>query len=298
VKLTGHLAGRMKEKFSRHPREWTRREVIKLSAASMATIGVGCLGYGALVREHVEISRVQVRIENLPAEFNGLTMAQMSDIHHGMYTGLDYINRCVEIVNNLSPDLIALTGDFTFDGSNYIEPCADALKGLKARIGVYSVLGNHDYYAGAGRVARALRNAGFDLLIDAKDCIEYRGAKLWLVGVDDLYYGTTDIYRLMRGLSPSEPKIVLSHNPDFIEEFAVADKHIDLMISGHTHGGQIRFPLIGAPQISSVYGQRYAIGMNRKKRMQVYTTRGIGTILLPVRFDCPPEIVLYTLQQA
>ncbi|MCI0659480.1 MAG: metallophosphoesterase [Acidobacteria bacterium] len=298
MKLTGHLAGRLKEKFARHPREWTRREVMILSAASMATLGVGCLGYGALVREHVEISRIEVKIDNLPAEFDGLTMAQMSDIHHGPYTGLEYINRCVEIVNSLSPDLIALTGDFTFAGANYIEPCSEALKGLKARIGVYSVLGNHDYYAGAGRVARALKNAGFDLLIDARDCIELRGAKLWLMGVDDFYYGTTDVYRLMRGLSLSEPKIVLSHNPDFIEEFAVAEKHIDLMISGHTHGGQIRFPLIGAPQISSGYGQRYAIGMNRRNRMQVYTTRGIGTILLPTRFDCPPEIVLYTLRQA
>jgi uncharacterized protein len=296
--MPGHLAGRLKEKYWRHPREWRRRDVVKLSAVSMATIGAGCLGYGTLVREHVEISRVDVKIENLPAEFNGLTMAQMSDIHHGLYTGLDFIHRCVELVNSLSPDLIALTGDFTFAGSNYIEPCCEALKGLKARIGVYSVLGNHDYYAGAGRVARALRNAGFDLLIDAKDGIEHRGSKLWLIGVDDFYYGTTDIYRLMRGLLQSEPKIVLSHNPDFIEEFAVAEKHIDLMISGHTHGGQIRFPLIGAPQISSGYGQRYAIGMNRKNKMQVYTTRGIGTILLPARFNCPPEIVLYTLRQA
>src|SRR5262245_47118921 len=146
-----------------------------LSAASIATVGIGCLGYGTLVREHLEISRIEVKIDNLHTEFNGFTMAQIIDIHHGPYTGLDYINRCVEIVNSLSPDLIALTGDFTFAGANYIEPCSEVLKGLKARIGVYSVLGNHDYYAGAGRVAQALRNAGFDLFIVCYDFIRYFG---------------------------------------------------------------------------------------------------------------------------
>lgn len=298
MKLTEDVKESLKRRFIRPPQGWTRRDVIKLSAVSMATIGFGCLGYGAAVRNNVELSRVEVKIANLAREFDGLTIAQLSDIHHGPYTGLDYIGRCVEIVNGLHPDLIALTGDFTFAGSRYVEPCAEALKGLKARVSVYAVIGNHDYYAGAGRVARALKNAGIDVLVDAQDRLEYRGAKLWLLGVDDLLYGTTDVNRLMRGLPREEPKIVLAHNPDFIEEFAVKNKHIDFMISGHTHGGQIRFPLVGAPHISSDYGQRYAIGLARKGSMQVYTTRGVGTILLPARFDCPPEIVLYTLRQA
>ena len=289
---------KLKQNFLRPPQQWTRREVIKLSAASVATIGLGCLGYGAVVRKNVEVSHVEIKIANLCHEFDGLKIAQMSDIHHGPYTGADYINRCVEIINGMNPDVIALTGDFTFAGRRYVEPCAEVLKGLKAKVGVYAVLGNHDYYAGAGHVARALGNAGCSVLVDAQDCLEYRGAKLWLLGVDDLLYGNTDINQLMRGLPREEPKVVFSHNPDFIEEFAVKNKHIDLMMAGHTHGGQIRFPVIGAPQISSDYGQRYAIGLNHKGSMQIYTTRGIGTILLPTRFDCPPEIVLYTLRQA
>ncbi|MCI0338660.1 MAG: metallophosphoesterase [Acidobacteria bacterium] len=296
--MPNSLYAGLKQNLLRPPRQWTRREVIKLSAASMATIGLGCLGYGSAVRKNVEISRVEVRITNLPAEFNGLTIAQMSDIHHGPYTGLDYISHCVEIVNGMNADIVALTGDFTFGGRRYLEPCAEVLKGLKARVGLYAVLGNHDYYVGAGHVARALKNAGCDMLVDAQDRLEYHGARLWLLGVDDLLYGYTDVNRLMRDLPQDEPRIVLSHNPDFIEEFAVKRKQIDLMISGHTHGGQIRLPLIGAPQISSDYGQRYAIGLNHKGPMQVYTSRGIGTILLPTRFDCPPEIVLFTLRQA
>ncbi len=279
-------------------RQWTRRDVIKVSLGSAAAFGAGSLAYGALVRKNVEVSRVEVRVTNLPGAFNGLTIAQLSDIHHGPYTALDYIGHCVELVNGLNPDVITLTGDFTFGGKRYIEPCVEALKTLKARVGVYAVLGNHDYYVGAGNVARALKGRGFNLLIDAKDRIEMGGAKLWLLGVDDLLYGRTDVNRLMRGLPDDEPRIAFSHNPDFIEEFAIKKKHIDLMISGHTHGGQIRFPIIGAPHISSAYGQRYAIGLNRKGAMQVYTTRGIGTILLPARLNCPPELVLFTLKAA
>lgn len=295
------FSGRLAEEFKRRlksPKEWSRRDWIKLSASSVAAFGLGCLGYGSAVRDHVEVSRVPVKIANLPSEFAGLTIAQLSDIHHGIYTGLDYINRCVEIANSLKPDLVALTGDFTYGGSRYVEPCAELLKGLKALVGVYAVLGNHDYYAGASRVARALRDAGLNLLIDAQDLIEHRGSKLCLIGVDDLYYGDTNIDRLMRNVPKEAPKIVLSHNPDFIEEFAVKGRHIDFMMSGHTHGGQIRFPVVGAPHISSSYGQRYAVGLNRNGSMQVYTTRGIGSILLPARFDCPPEIALYTLERA
>src|SRR5262249_47402825 len=264
----------------------------------VATIGLGALSYGFMIRDHVEISRIEVKIANLPVEFAGLTIAHLSDIHHGPYTSLEYINRCVEIVNGLAPDLITLTGDFTFSGKRYIEPCAEALKGLKPRIGAYAVFGNHDYYVGAGLVARAIRAAGIHVLIDQKDRLEHRGEKLWVLGLDDLYYGETDLRRVMQDMPREQPKIVLAHEPDFIEEFAAKNKHADLIMCGHTHGGQIRFPLLGAPQVPSEYGQRYAIGLNHKGAMQIYTTRGIGTILLPTRLDCPPEIVLYTLQNA
>jgi len=248
------------------------------------------------VRDHVEVSHVEVKIANLPVAFDGLTIAHLSDIHHGIYTGINYIHRCVEIANGLNPDVIALTGDFTYGGAKYVGPCVEALRGLKARIGVYAVLGNHDYYVGASRVARALKDAGCNLMIDALDALEHRGEKLWLAGVDDLYYGSTDVKRLLHDVPREAVRIALSHNPDFIEEFAIRGQHVDLMLAGHTHGGQIRLPIIGAPQITSDYGQRYAIGMNRKDSMRVYTTRGIGTILLPTRFDCPPEIVLFTLK--
>ncbi len=299
MKLSDQFSQSLSFAFLKKPlRQWTRREVLKLSAASVATVGLGCLAYGAAIRDRVEISRVEVNVANLPAEFDGLTIAQLTDIHHGIYTGLDYIHRCVEIVNDLKPDVIALTGDFSYGGKRYVEPCAEVLRGLKARVGVYAVLGNHDYYVGAGRVTRALKEAGCNVMIDSLDRLELRGAKLWLAGTDDLYYGLTDPKRLLRDVPTDEARIVLAHNPDFIEEFAAKGVHVDLMISGHTHGGQIRFPLIGAAHVDSNYGQRYVIGLNRKDSMQVYTSRGIGAILLPTRIDCPPEIVQFTFRQA
>ena len=278
------------------PGQWTRRDVLKLSATSAATIGLGVLGYGCAVRQSVEVSRVEVELANLPPAFDGLTIAQLTDIHHGIYTGADYIDRCVQIVNGLQPDLIALTGDFTYGGKKYVEPCAEVLSRLRARIGTYAVLGNHDYYVGASSVAVALNRAGCAVMIDKLDRLELRGDKLWLAGVDDFYYGTTDLKQMLRDVPRETARVVLSHNPDFIEEFAAKNERADLMISGHTHGGQIRFPLAGAPHIASAYDQRYAVGLNRNGAMQVYTSRGVGTILLPTRVDCPPEIVLFTLR--
>lgn len=286
----------MKLLSSKSPGQWTRRDVLKLSAASAATIGLGVLGYGCAVRQSLEVSRVEVMLKNLPTAFDGLTIAQLTDIHHGIYTGADYIHRCVQLVNELQPDLIALTGDFTYGGQKYVGPCAEVLSGLRARIGTYAVLGNHDYYVGASLVALALKQSGCAVMIDKLDRLELRGEKLWLAGVDDLYYGTTNLKQMLRDVPNDATRVVLSHNPDFIEEFAAKSEHADLMISGHTHGGQIRFPIAGAPQVSSAYGQRYVAGLNRKDAMQIYTSRGIGTILLPTRVSCPPEIVLFTLR--
>lgn len=289
---------RLPDFLQKSPGQWNRRDVLKASAASVTTIGLGVLGFGCAVRQSVEVSRIDVKLNDLPPGFDGLTIAQLTDIHHGLYTGLDYIHRCVEIVNSLQPDVIALTGDFTYGGKKYVGPCAEVLSGLRARVGVYAVLGNHDYYVGASSVATALKAAGFSLLIDGLDRLEFRGEKLWLAGTDDLYYGTTDIKKLLNDIPREATRIVLAHNPDFIEEFAAKDQRVDLMISGHTHGGQIRFPMAGAPHVSSAYGQQYIIGLSHKDNIQIYTSRGIGTVLLPTRVDCPPEIVLLTLRTA
>lgn len=276
--------------------KFTRRQFIKLSAASTVALGLGGLGLGAWLRTRVEISRVTVNLPRLPAEFDGLTIAHLSDIHHGQFIPADYVQRCVEIANSLNPDLMALTGDFTFGAKVYTEPCAEILSGLKARIGKFAVLGNHDHYSSAGRMTRALRQAGITVLVDEKECLEKRGEKLWLFGVDDLAQGNTDLVQLYSACPPDEMRITLAHNPDFIDEYTDKQQHTDFMLSGHTHGGQIRFPLLGAPHMK-LLGHEYVMGLQRKDTMQIYTTRGIGTVGPPIRFFCPPEIVLYTLRR-
>lgn len=280
-----------------------RRRFLKLAAASSATVALGCLGVGYAAHHRIEVSRVEVRLATLPVQFDGLTIAHLSDIHHGIYTDFAYISHCVELVNSLKPDIVALTGDYTLLAKSYIEPCADALRPLRASVGVFAVLGNHDYYQSAGQTAHALRRAGFTVLIEGRERLEKRGARISLLGADDLLYGHWDVSRLMLDVPEDETRIVLAHNPDYIGRVAERGRYVDFMLSGHTHGGQVRLPLLGAPHVVSDYGQRFVMGLNQmesqdKGPMQIYTTRGIGAIWMPVRFDCPPEVVLYTLRQS
>ncbi len=274
----------------------TRRQFIKLSAASTVAVGLGSLAIGGWIRTNVEVSKVNVNLPRLPEAFNGLTIAHLSDIHHGRFISQSYLSRCVEIVNSFQPDLIALTGDFTFGAKSYADPCGEVLSGLHAKIGKFAVLGNHDHYNSVGRVTRALGKAGVTVLIDEKERLEVKGDRLWLFGTEDFQSGDTDLVQLYKDCPRDEARITLSHNPDFLDEFAAKDQHTDLMLSGHTHGGQIRIPLLGAPHLK-VLGHNYIMGLQRKDTMQVYTTRGIGTVGPPVRLFCPPEIVLYTLQR-
>lgn len=275
-----------------------RRQFLKLSAATVTAVGVGCFGYGYAVNEHVQLSRVDVPITGLDSAFAGLTIAHLSDLHLGMYTSADYLRRCVEIVNAQRPDIVALTGDYTYINRKYVEPVGDVLSELQPRIGTYAVLGNHDYYQGAGHVVRALRRAKLNVLLDARERLDWRGGRLSLFGVDDLSYGNTNEAKLLKQAAPEEPRVLLAHNPDFIGRFIEKRLRVDFMLSGHTHGGQIRLPLLGAPHIDSRYGQRFARGLNRWEQIQIYTTRGVGMVGLPVRFACPPEIALYTLRAA
>ncbi len=275
-----------------------RRRFLKSSAASVATLGAGSLAYGFAVNDRVELSRVEVKLAHLPVAFDGLTIAHLSDLHLGLYTSADYLRRCVALANAQRPDLAVLTGDYTYLQRKYVEPVADVLSELRPRVGAYAVLGNHDYYQGAGHLARAFRRVRLNLLLDARERLEWRGDRLSLFGVDDLYYGDTNEAALLRDVPPDEPRLLLAHNPDFIGRFIEKQLHVDLLMCGHTHGGQIRMPLVGAPHIDSMYGQRYARGLNRHRQIQIYTTRGLGMVGLPVRLACPPEVVLYTLRQA
>jgi predicted MPP superfamily phosphohydrolase len=271
----------------------TRRKFLKRT--TFAALG-GILGvsYSLMEAKWLGVNPVTLTIPNLPAPFKGKTLAFLADLHHGPYVPLSYVRHAVEMANALKPDLIALGGDYPHLGVEYIAPCVHELGRLRAPLGVYAVLGNHDYYGG-GRphASAALRAEGIPELTNRGLWIEADGARLWLCGVGDYWCDKQDLPAALGGVTAGDAVILLSHNPDYVEE--IRDPRVGLVLAGHTHGGQVNLPIIGPPVVPSLYGQKYAQGLVQGPVTQVFVTRGIGTITPPVRFLCRPEIVLATL---
>ncbi len=224
-----------------------------------------------------------------------MRVAFLADLHHGPFTSLSYIQTVVAMTNALQPDVICLGGDYIHRGSKYIEPCIKALGDLTAPRGVYAVLGNHDHQHGAESTSRALAGSSIRELTNTGTWIENGGERLRLSGVDDLWNGTQDLDAALADATDSDACVVLCHNPDYVE--SLRDPRVSLVLSGHTHGGQAVFPVIGAPIVPSAYGQKYVRGLVQAPATQVYVTRGLGTITPPLRFCCRPEISLLTLLQ-
>jgi predicted MPP superfamily phosphohydrolase len=271
----------------------TRRKFLK--RMTMATVGTALgVAYTLMEAKWLVVSPVTLTVPNLPTAFKGKTIAFLADLHHGPYVPLSYVRRAVEMANALKPDLIALGGDYPHRGIDYIAPCIQELSRLHAPLGVYGVLGNHDHYdGGQPYVSAALRAAGIPELTNRGLWIESGGERLWLCGVDDYWWGTQNLPAALGPATMKDAVILLSHNPDYVEE--IQDARVGLVLSGHTHGGQINLPVIGPPVVPSIYGQKYVHGLVQGPVTQVFVTRGIGTITPPIRLLCKPEIVLVTL---
>jgi predicted MPP superfamily phosphohydrolase len=267
-----------------------RREFLKYAACGTAgTLAVGTM-YGAVEACYPQVVRERIDVPGLPAAFRGLRAAFLTDLHHGPWTSLAYIRAAVRQANELKPDLILLGGDYCHNGSNFIEPCIAALAGLRAPMGVFAVLGNHDHYNGAQLTRNALAQNGIHDFDNSGIWLKRGNDRLWLSGVDDYSMGTPLLEPALEGMKPGESGILISHNPDFAEQ--VDDPRVALILSGHTHGGQVVFPLIGAPIVPSGYGQKYLRGLVVTEKNRVFVSRGLGTITPPVRFCCRPEINL------
>ncbi len=219
-----------------------------------------------------------------------------------------HVGRAVALANALQPDLIVLTGDFVWKSAGYAGLCAGELAALSAPHGVYAVLGNHDVWTDADRVAASLSAAGIAVLRDERRALPVGDASLWLLGLEDTGYlvrpfatfrrywqsAVEALATLLADLPPAEPRLLLVHNPDFCE--MLPPGRIDLALSGHTHGGQIRLPFVGSPILPSCLGQKYACGLVRAPTTWVYVNRGIGLIAPPVRLNCRPEVTLIRLR--
>jgi predicted MPP superfamily phosphohydrolase len=229
----------------------------------------------------------------LPEAFRGFRILQLSDIHHSLFVPLEQVAAVVELANSLKPDLIALTGDFVSYSRASIEPVAEILGCLRSRCGVVAVLGNHDFRVGAEEVETALRRHRIQVLRNRHRSLQRRGATLFLAGVDDYGYGA-DLTRAMHGIPEDAPTVLLAHNPRLVT--AAACRGVSLVLSGHTHGGQVNFPLLGTVYGRSPEQMRFKMGWDRLGGTQIYVSRGIGTIVLPVRWRCPAEVPLLELE--
>jgi uncharacterized protein len=280
----------------------TRRKFLGRTLGAAAGLAIGGVGDAFLFEpKHPIAKHVDVYLRRLPSEFYGFRIAQISDIHFGPFMGESGVERALAVAQPFRPDLIVLTGDFVSHpwgrsngpaGARNAEPCADALAKWKESP-LLAILGNHDHWNGAEIVAAALQDRAIHLLRNSTLPFERGGQRIWLAGIDDALIHAADLAATMNRIPSTETTILLSHEPDFADY--AARFPIDLQLSGHSHGGQVRVPGIGAlilPEMAT----KYPSGLYQVGELQLYTNCGLGVVAPPVRFNCPPEVSLLTLQ--
>jgi predicted MPP superfamily phosphohydrolase len=283
----------------------SRRSFLKAGAGGAAGAAIYL---GEIERHWLETTRRDIHLTGLPAAFEGMRIAHLSDIHMDEFTEPFFLHHVIDRVNRMQPDLVLLTGDYVSSvlGSRHFAigaawQCANILTELKCRQ-LYGVLGNHDLAVDRKEVTAALSANGITMLNNACLPIERGGGRIWLAGLDDPVEGNPNpdlaIPVSIRNV-PNEPIVLMCHAPDYADQLLAhpAGNAVGLMLAGHTHGGQIRLPLLGALQLPDL-GRKYVEGWFQLGRMQLYVNRGIGTVGIPFRLDCPPEITLFTLRAA
>lgn len=287
--------------LDRARRQLTRRRFLAGGAVTAAAL---TLYSGELERHALTVSRMTIPVVNLPTAFHGFTIAQISDIHYRDFDEPYFVEHAVNQLNALKPDLVALTGDFitahrvpgasnatAIDDAN---ECASILARIKCPLRFCS-LGNHDAVDPPG-IRDALRSHGLTPLNNQHTAIDLRGDRLWIAGIADAYLDVPNLGTALPKRKPHEPLVLLGHEPDFAD---TVEKYspVDLMLAGHTHGGQIRLPFLPAMFLPAL-GVKYVSGLFRIGKTQLYVNRGLGTMHLPFRLNCPPELALLTLQPA
>lgn len=295
----------MESSIGSYPEAISRRSFLRT-----ALYGVGGLALyaGEFERHWLEVVRKEIVIGGLPASFDGVRLAQLSDIHLDEFTEPFLVREAIDQINRARPDYVLLTGDYV---SAEVLPrhltveaarqCGNLLDRMECRQR-YAIFGNHDVWAGEEEVGEALRTNQIQVLSNACLPLERHGSRIWLSGLDDPVCGRPDPDRAIppavRNI-PNEPVILMCHAPDYVDELLLdpAGRAVSLVLSGHTHGGQIRLPFLGALRLPPG-GQKYVEGLFHLGTTQLYVNRGIGSVGVPFRFDCRPEITLFTLRAA
>jgi uncharacterized protein len=275
----------------------SRRRFLQLLGGS--ALGAASLfGYVRAVEPNwIDVERITLTIPGLPERLSGLRIAQLSDIHLSEYTSAQKLFSAVQRINQLAPDFVMLTGDFVGSRAEDAAGLVDPLRALQ--MPAYAVYGNHDLWTDRGTVRRFLLEGGVTILTN--ESTEVAGG-LYLAGLDDLWSGHPNLKAALRDVPDNAATLLMIHEPDYIDRVVAAEAPVAVQFSGHTHGGQVRIPLwdgermrTGAP-ILPRHGERYPIGLQSVSYSNVYTNRGLGLWPLPYRFNCRPEISLFTLQ--
>jgi predicted MPP superfamily phosphohydrolase len=238
-------------------------------------------------------------VPHWPGELRGFRLALLSDLHVGSpYWALPDLERLVDRVNQERPEMVLLAGDYMTNGvkfGHWVEPesIAGALARLEAPLGVIAVLGNHDWWSGGHRVRRAFESQGIVVLENESHAVQRGDQRFFLVGLADQLTRRVRLDEALEGVGEGAPFMVLAHEPDV---FVRVPERSSLTLAGHTHGGQVRLPLLGRPVIPSRYGERFAAGHIVEDGRHLFVTTGVGTSVFPVRFGVPPEIAILNLE--
>jgi predicted MPP superfamily phosphohydrolase len=257
-------------------------------------LGGGSYGYASLLERHrLSIERHEVSLALGPRAPRKLRAVSLTDFHFDPLHEEEYIAECVRRTNELRPDLVFLTGDYITRSSRRIDDFAALLGGLRPKCGVFACLGNHDHWDSPSRVSAALRREHIDVLQNQHTRVSCNGGEVVLTGLQSVWGGRPDWSAARRGMKRGERVLALVHEPDIADKLA-SDPRIAMQFSGHTHGGQVRVPGIGALRLPS-WGKVYQAGFYDVGNLKLHVNRGIGTVTYHVRFLCPPEIACFDI---
>ena len=255
------------------------------------------LGYTIVVEPNwLAVEKVEVPIKGLPVDLDGLRIGFISDFHRGRFVSEGDISRAARYLQRQNPDLILLGGDFVDSNADYIHSCLKVLSQLESPLGTYAVLGNHDYWSDSNIISTAIRQTHIRLLNNTSVKLNWKDERFYLVGLDDVWEGRPKPRAALDGVPDESVKILLVHEPDYAETLKRLPIWLPLQLSGHSHGGQVVIPFWGPP-ILPYLARKYPAGLQgvAGRNRWVYTTRGVGH-LLPVRFNCTPEVTLLMLR--
>jgi len=294
-------------KFSRNnwqiAKRLSRRDFLKLVKAGvieLALLAVGGSIYSFLIEPRlIKVESVKLRLRRLAPEFSGIRMVQVSDIHMGRWMNAERLQDIVELIIEQKPDLVLFTGDFLIgraydaDSERNVRDLITILTPLAASIPSYGILGNHDYWTNPAAIRKMLHSCNIMDMTNKAITLTRGAEKLYICGVDDVWEGDVRLENVLTQIEDDGAAILMAHEPDYADVSALTGR-FDLQVSGHSHGGQVVLPFLGPPVLPHL-GRKYPGGLYQVRDMYQYTSRGVGMGRIPIRFNCPPEITVFTL---